>query len=105
MQSSTEANAWRQVIYRKISRNLKSKVLHSWVVPARRLCRHMPWIGSSERTVSNNAYYTCQICEDKWIIRIVGAKRVERRGMKDIGEASGTEADDDEKWGENSSNR
>ena len=75
------ANAWRNVegvmMDRNISRKLKGKVLDSCVVPL---------------ALSELHQHKLQVCENNWIRRIAGVRRVERRRMKDLREEVGTKA-------------
>ena len=81
------ANAWRNVervmVDRKISRKLKGKVLDSCVVPA-------SIYGLETLALSELHQHKLQVCENKWIRRIAGVRRVERRRMKDLREEVGT---------------
>ena len=61
---------------RKISRKLKGKVLDSCVVPA---STH----GLEALALSELHQHKLQVCENNWIRRIAGVKRVVRRRMKD----------------------
>ena len=80
------ANAWRNVeVDRKISRKLKGKVLDSCVVPA-------STYGFETLVLSELHQHKLQVCENNWIRRIAGVKRVERRRMKDLREEVGTKA-------------
>ena len=83
------ANAWRNVegvmMDRKISRKLKGKVLDSCVVPA-------STYGLETLALSELHQHKLQICENNWIRRIAGVRRVERRRMKDLREEVGTKA-------------
>ena len=85
-------NTWRNVVEdsgvmvdRKISRKLKGKVLDSCVVPA-------STYGLETLALSELHQHKLQICENNWIRRIAGIKRVERRGMKFLREEVGTKA-------------
>ena len=83
------ANAWRNVegvmVDRKISRKLKGKVLDSCVVPDSAY-------GLETLALSELHQHKLQVCENNWIRRISGVKRVERRRMKDLTEEVGTKA-------------
>ena len=84
------ANAWRNVegvmMDRKISRKLKGKVLDSCVVPA--ICTY----GLETLALSELHQHKLQVCENNWIRRIAGVRRLERRRMKDLREEVGTKA-------------
>ena len=75
------ANAWRNVegvmVDRKISRKLKGKVLDSCVVPA-------STYGLGTLALSELHQHKLQVCENNWIMKIAGVRRVERRRMKDL---------------------
>ena len=77
------ANTWRNVegvmVDRTISRQLKGKVLDSCVVPA-------STYGWETLALSELHQHKPQVCENNWIRRIAGVKRVERRRMKDLRE-------------------
>ena len=77
------ANALRNVegvmMDRKISRKLKGKVLDSCVVPA-------STYGLETLALSELHQHKLQVCENNWIRRIAGVRRVERRRMKDLRE-------------------
>ena len=81
------ANAWRNVegvmVDRNISRKLKGKVLDSCVVPA-------STYGSETLPLSELHQHKLQVCENNWIRKIAGVRRVERRRMKDMREDVGT---------------
>ena len=83
------ANAWRNVegvmMDRKISRKLKGKVLDSCVVPA-------STYGLERLALTELHQHKLQVCENNWIRRIAGVRRVERRRMKDLREEVGTKA-------------
>ena len=83
------ANAWRNVegviVDRKITRKLKWKVLDSSIVPA-------STYGLETLALSELHQHKLQVCENNWIRRIAGVKRVERRRMKDLREEVGTNA-------------
>ena len=70
---------------RKISRKLKRKVLDSSVVPA-------ITYGLETLDLSELHQHKLEVCENNWIRRIVGVRRVERRRMKDLREEVGTKA-------------
>ena len=74
----TGANAWRNVegvmVDRKISRKLK--VVDSCVVPA-------STYGLETLALSELHQHKHQVCENNWIMRIAGVRRVERRRMKE----------------------
>ena len=83
------ANAWRNVegvvVDRKISRKLKGKVLDSCVVPA-------STYGLEKLALSELHQHKLQVCENNWIRKIAGVRRVERRRMKDLREEVGSKA-------------
>ena len=83
------ANAWRNVegvmVDRKISSKLKGMVLDSCVVPP-------STYGLETLALSELNQHKLQVCENNWIRRIAGVKRVERRRMKDLREEVGTKA-------------
>ena len=83
------ANAWIHVegvmVDRKISRKLKGKVLHSCVVPA-------STYGMETLALSELHQRKLQVCDNNWIRRIAGVKRVGRMIMKDLREEVGTKA-------------
>ena len=73
---------------RKISRKLKGKVLDSCVVPA-------STYGLETLALSELHQHKLQVgplCENNWIKKIAGVRRVERRRMKDLQEEVGTKA-------------
>ena len=70
---------------RKVSRKLKGKVLDSCVVPA-------STYGLETLALSELHQHKLQVCENNWIRRIAGVRRVERRRMKDLREEVGTKA-------------
>ena len=72
---------------RKTSRKLKRKVLDSCVVPA-------STYGLETLDLSELYQHKLQVhvCENIWIRRIAGVRRVERRRMKDLREEVGTKA-------------
>ena len=61
------------------------KVLDSCVVPARTY-------GLETFALSELHQHKLRVCENNWIRRIAGVKRVERRRMKDLREEFGTKA-------------
>ena len=75
------ANAWRNVegvmVDRQIYRKLKGKVLDSCVVPA-------STYGLETLALSELQKHKLQVCENNWIRKIAGVRRVERRRMKDL---------------------
>ena len=71
------------MVDRKIARKLKGKVLDSCVVPA-------STYGLEKLTLSELHQHKLQVCENNWIRRIAGVRRVERRRMKDLLEEVGT---------------
>ena len=77
------ANAWRNVevvmMGRTISRKLKEKVLNSSVVPA-------STYGLETLALSELHKHKLQLCENNWIRRIAGVRRVERRRMEHMRE-------------------
>ena len=83
------ANAWRNVegvmVDRKISRKLKGKVLDSCGVPA-------STYGLETLALSELHQHKLQVCENNWIRRITGVRRVERWRMKYLREEVGTKA-------------
>ena len=83
------ANAWRNVeglmVDRNISRKLKGKVLDSYVVPANTY-------SLDTLALSELHQHKLQVCENNWIRRLAGVRRVERRRMKDLREEVGTTA-------------
>ena len=82
------ANAWRNVegimVDRKISRKLKG-VLYSCVVPA-------STYGLETLALSELHQHKLQVCENNWIRKIAGVRRVKRRRTKDLREEVGTKA-------------
>ena len=70
---------------RNISRKLTRKLLDSCVVPAS--IYHLETLALSELH-----QHKLQVCENNWITRIPGVKRVEIRRMKDLREEVGTKA-------------
>ena len=77
----TGANAWRNVegvmMARKISRKLKGNVLDSCVVPA-------STYGVEMLALSELHQHKLRVCENSWLRRIAGVRRVDRRRMKDL---------------------
>ena len=73
------------LVDRKNSRKLKGKVLDSCVVPA-------STYGLETLALSELHQHKLQVCENNWIRRIAGVKRVERRRMQDVREEVGTKA-------------
>ena len=71
------------MVDRKISRKLK--VLDSCVMPASTYV----W---KTLALSELHQHILQVCENNWIRRIAGVKRVERMRMKDLREEVGTKA-------------
>ena len=75
------ANARRNVegvmVERNISRKLKGKVLDSCVVAA-------ITYGMETLALSELHQHKLQVCENIWIRRIPGVKRVERKTMKNL---------------------
>ena len=69
----------------KDSRKLKAKVLDSCVVPA-------STYGLETLALSELHQHKLRVCENNWIRRIAGVKRVERRRMKDLRQEVGTKA-------------
>ena len=73
------ANEWINVegvmVDREISRQLKKKVLYSCVVPA-------STYGFETLALSELHQHKLQVCENKWIRRIAGVKRVENERPK-----------------------
>ena len=61
----------------KYSRKQKAKFLDSCVVPA------IPY-GLETLALSERHQHKLQICEYKWLMRIAGVRRVERRRMEDL---------------------
>ena len=62
---------------RNISKKLKGKVLDSSVMPASIYDLEM-------LSLSELHQHKLQVCENNWIRRIAGVKRVERRTIKDV---------------------
>ena len=75
------ASAFRKVegvmVDRKISRKLKGKVLDSCVVPA-------STYGLETLALSELHQHKLQVCENNWIRKIAGVRRVERLRMKEL---------------------
>ena len=84
----TGANAWRQVegvmSDRHISKKLKGKVLGACVTPA--MLYALETISVSEKH-----QHRLQVCENNWVRRIAGVKRVDRRRMDELREEVGTQ--------------
>ena len=80
------ANAWRQVegvmSDRHISKKLKGKVLGAGVTPAM-------LYGFETLPVSEKHQHRLQVCENNWVRRIGGVKRVDRRRMDELREEVG----------------
>ena len=80
------ANAWRQVegvmSDRYISKKLKGKVLGECVTPAM-------LYGLNTLPVSEKHQHRLQVCENNWMRRIAGVKRVDRRRMDQLREEVG----------------
>ena len=80
------ANAWRQVegvmSDRHISKKLKGKVLGACVTPAM-------LYGIETLPVSEKHQHRLQVCENNWVRRIGGVKRVDRRRMDELREEVG----------------
>ena len=75
------ANAWRKVegvmLDRKISKQLKGKVLRTCVAPA---CLYdLETVALTEQQQQK-----LQVCENNWVRRITKTKRVDRRRMNDL---------------------
>ena len=83
------ANAWRNaegvMVDGKISRKLKGKLLDYCVLPA-------STYGLETLALSEMHQHKLQVCENNWIRKIAGVRRVERRRMKDLREEVGTKA-------------
>ena len=81
-----EANAWRQVegvmSDRHISKKLKGKVLGACVTPAM-------LYGLDKIPVTEEHQHRLQVCENNWMGRIAGVKRVDRRRMDELKEEVG----------------
>ena len=73
------------MVDRKISRKLKGKVLDSCAVPA-------STYGLETLALSELHQHKLQVCENNYIRKIAGVRRVERRRMKDMREEVGTKA-------------
>ena len=67
------------------ARKLKGKVLDSCVVPA-------STYGLETLALSELHQHKLQVCENNWIRKIAGVRRVERRRMKDLREEVGSKA-------------
>ena len=81
------ANAWRQVLEgvmsdRHISKKLKGKVLGACVILAM-------LYGLETLPVSEKHQHRLQVCENNWVRRIAGVKRVDRRRMDELREVVG----------------
>ena len=80
------ANAWRQVegvmSDRHISKELKGKVLGACVTPAM-------LYGLETLPVTEKHQHRLQLCENNWVRRIDGVKRVDRRRMDELREEVG----------------
>ena len=72
-------NAWRQVegvMYdRHISKKLKGKVLGACVTPL---------YGLETLPVTEKHQHRLKVCENNWVSRIAGVKRVDRRRMDEL---------------------
>ena len=79
------ANAWRQVegvmSDRHISKKLKGKVLGACVTTA--------MLYGLETAVSEKHQHRLQVCENNWVRRIAGVKRMDRRRMDELIEEVG----------------
>ena len=82
------ANAWRQVegvmSDRHISQKLKGKVLGACVTPAM-------LYGLDTLPVTEKHQHRLQVCENSWVRRIAGVKRLDRRRMDELREEVGIE--------------
>ena len=80
------ANAWRQVegvmSDRHISKKLKGKVLGACVTPA-------ILYGLDTLPVSEKHQHRMQVCENNWVRRIAGVKKMDRRRMDELREEVG----------------
>ena len=80
------ANVWRQVegvmSGRHISKKLKGKVLGACVTPAM-------LYGLETLPVTDKHQHSLQVCENNWVRRIAGVKRVDRRRMDELREEVG----------------
>ena len=80
------ANAWRQVegvmSDMHISKKLNGKVLGACVTPAM-------LYGLETLPVSEKHQHRLQVCENNWVRRIAGVKRVDRRRMDELREEVG----------------
>ena len=74
------------MVDRKISRKLKGKVLDSCVVPA------STYGLDTLAPLSELHQHKLQVCENNWIRKIAGVRRVERRRMNDMRVEVGTKA-------------
>ena len=79
-------NAWRQVegvmSDMHISKKLKGKVLGACVTPAM-------MYGLETLPVSEKHQHRLQVCENNWVRRIAGVKRMDRRRMDELREEVG----------------
>ena len=79
-QTQAGTNAWRKVegvmLDRKISKNLKGKVLRTCVTPA---CLY-----GLETVALTEQQQKLQVCENNWVRQITRTKRVDRRRMNDL---------------------
>ena len=80
------ANAWRQVegvmSDRHISKKLKGKVLGACVTPAM-------LYGLETLPLTEKHQHRLKVCENNWVRRIAGVKRVDRRRMDELREEVG----------------
>ena len=80
------ANTWRQVggvmSDRHISKKLKGKVLGACVTPAM-------LYGLETLPVTEKHQHRLQVCENNWVRRIAGVKRVDRGRMDELREEVG----------------
>ena len=80
------ANAWKQVegvmSDKHISKKLKGKVLGACVTPAM-------LYGLEALPVTEKHQHRLQVCENNWVRRIAGVKRVDRRRMDELREEVG----------------
>ena len=67
---------------RHISEKLKGKVLGAWVTPAM-------LYGLEALPVSEKHQHRLQVCENNWVRRIAGVKRMDRRRMDELREEVG----------------
>ena len=79
-------NAWRQVegvmSDKHISKKLKGKVLGACVTPAM-------MYGLETLPVSEKHQHRLHVCENNWVRRIAGVKRMDRRRMAELREEVG----------------